>query len=132
ELTHGQRHPMDAKKALAEELVDRYHGKGAGKKAREEFEKQFSKGEVPEEIPEVVVEWEAAQMPLAKVMHKAGVADSVGDGKRLIKQGGVEVDGLRQTDPEMRVGPGEYLLKVGKRRYVRIKARTGTILFEVQ
>ncbi|MGC2425040.1 MAG: tyrosine--tRNA ligase, partial [Nitrospirota bacterium] len=42
ELTHGQRHPMDAKKALAEELVDRYHGKGAGKKAREEFEKQFS------------------------------------------------------------------------------------------
>ncbi len=132
ELTHGQRHPMDVKKALAEELVDRYHGKGAGKKAREEFEKQFSKGEIPEEIPEVIVEWETDAMPLAKVMHKAGVADSVGDGKRLIKQGGVEMDGARQTDPEVRVGPGEYLLKVGKRRYVRIKARTGTILFEVQ
>jgi tyrosyl-tRNA synthetase len=121
DLTHGQRHPMDAKKALAEELVDRYHGKGAGKKAREEFEKQFSKGEVPEEIPEVVVEWEAAQMPLAKVMHKAGVADSVGEGKRLIKQGGVEMDGARQADPEVRVGPGEYLLKVGKRRYVKVR-----------
>ncbi len=132
DLTHGQRHPMDAKKALAEEIVDRYHGKGAGKKAREEFEKQFSKGEIPEEIPEVIVEWETDAMPLAKVMHKAGVAESVGDGKRLIKQGGVEMDGARQTDPEVRIGPAEYLLKVGKRRYVRIKARTGTTLFEVQ
>jgi tyrosyl-tRNA synthetase len=131
ELAHGQRHPMDAKKALAEELVDRYHGKGAGKKAREEFEKQFSKGEIPEEIPEVIVEWEAAQMPLAKVMHKAGVAESVGEGKRLIKQGGVEVNGLRQTDPELRVGPGEYLLKVGKRRYVKVKARTYGFSFDV-
>jgi tyrosyl-tRNA synthetase len=122
DLAHGQRHPMDAKKALAEELVDRYHGKGAGKKAREEFEKQFSKGEIPDEIPEVVVEWEAAQMPLAKVMHKAGVAESVGEGKRLIKQGGVEVNGIRQTEPELRIVPGEYLLKVGKRRYVKVKS----------
>ncbi len=120
-------HPMAAKKALAEELVDRFHGKGAGKKAREEFERQFSKGEIPEEIPEVAVDWEseagqpAASMPLAKLMHIAGVAASVGEGKRLIKQGGVEVDGVRQVDPEVRVGPGDYLLKVGKRRYVKVR-----------
>ncbi|MHB8173781.1 MAG: tyrosine--tRNA ligase [Nitrospirota bacterium] len=118
----NQVHPMDAKKALAEELVDRFHGKGAGKKAREEFEKQFSKGEIPEEIPEVTVEWEAEAMPLAKVMHMAGVAQSVGEGKRLIKQGAVELDGARQTDQEVRVGPGNYLLKVGKRRYVKVRS----------
>ncbi len=123
----NQVHPMEAKKALAEELADRFHGKGAGKKAREEFERQFSKGEIPEEIPEVTVGWEseagqaAASMPLAKVMHLSGVAASVGEGKRLIKQGGVELDGVRQSDPEVRVGPGNYLLKVGKRRYVKVR-----------
>ena len=117
----NQVHPMEAKKALAEELVDRFHGKGAGKKARDEFERQFSKGEIPEKIPEVTVEWEVASMPLAKVMHLSGVAASIGEGKRLIKQGGVEIDGIRRTDPELRVGPGNYLLKVGKRRYVKIR-----------
>ena len=117
----NQVHPMEAKKALAEELVDRFHGKGAGKKAKEEFERQFSKGEIPEEIPEVTVDWEGSSMPLAKVMHLSGVATSASEGKRLIKQGGVEVDGVRQADPEMRVGPGNYLLKVGKRRYVKVR-----------
>ncbi len=117
----NQVHPMEAKKTLAEELVNRFHGKGVGKKAREEFEKQFSKGEIPEEIPEVVVSWEGVSMPLAKIMQLTGVATSASEGKRLIKQGAVELDSVRQTDPEVRVGPGNYLLKVGKRRYVKVR-----------
>ena len=117
----NQVHPMEAKKTLAEELVDRFHGKGVGKKAREEFEKQFSKGEIPEEIQEVVVSWEGVSMPLAKIMQLTGVATSASEGKRLIKQGAVELDSVRQTDPEVRVGPGDYLLKVGKRRYVKVR-----------
>lgn len=121
EVEQGRFHPMEAKKALAEEIVDRYHGKGAGKKAREEFESQFSRKETPEDIPDVVVTWEEDAMPLAKVMAKAGVAESVGEGKRLIKQGGVELDGERVKDPELRLPPGGYLIKAGKRKYVRVK-----------
>jgi len=120
DVTEGRAHPMAVKKALAEELASRYHGKEAGTSAREEFERQFSKKEMPDEIPETVVEWEGETMPLAKVMAKAGVVDSVGEGKRLIKQGGVELDGVKAADPEMRVGPGVYTIKAGKRRYVKV------------
>ncbi len=121
DVAEGRLHPMDAKKALAQELVAKYHGAQTAIDARDEFERQFSKKETPDDIPEVVVEWESDTMPLAKVMVKAGVAESVGEGKRLIKQGGVELDGVRQSDPEVRVGPGGYLLKVGKRKYVGVK-----------
>lgn len=121
DVAEGRLHPMEAKKALAQELVAKYHGQQAAKEARDEFERQFSKKETPDDIPEVVVKWESDTMPLAKVMVKAGVAESVGEGKRLIKQGGVELDGVRQTDPDVRVGHGGYLLKVGKRKYVKIK-----------
>ena len=89
--------------------------------AREEFERQFSKHEIPEDIPEVAVTWEGETMPLAKIMALAGVASSVAEGKRLIKQGGVELDGGRVNDPEMRAAPGSCMLKVGKRRYVKVK-----------
>jgi tyrosyl-tRNA synthetase len=119
-VAEGRIHPMDAKKALAQELVAKYHGEQAAIEARAEFERQFSRKETPDDIPEVVVTWESDTMPLAKVMVKAGVAESVGEGKRLIKQGGVEVDGIRQSDPEVRLGAGSYLLKVGKRKYVKI------------
>ena len=120
-ISAGKLHPMEAKKDLAQELTARFHGVEAGKKAREEFERQFSKKEIPDEIPEAAIAWEAATMPLAKVMHNAGVVESVGEGKRLIKQGGVELNGVRQTDSEIRIGPGDYLLKIGKRRFVRVR-----------
>jgi len=122
EIAAGRLHPMEAKKALAQELASRFHGAEAGSRAREEFERQFSKRELPEDIPEVAVEWEGETMPLAKVMATAGVAGSVGEGKRLIKQGGVELDGVKQADPEVRIAPGDYLLKAGKRRYVKVFA----------
>jgi tyrosyl-tRNA synthetase len=122
DVSEGRVHPMEAKKALAQEIVAKYHGQQAAIEARDEFERQFSRKETPDDIPEVDIEWESDAMPLAKVMVKAGVAESVGEGKRLIKQGGVELDGVRQTDPEVRIGPGGYLLKVGKRKYVKIKS----------
>ena len=120
DVSEGRVHPMAAKKALAEELAARYHGPEAGKAAREEFESRFSRKETPDEIPDAAVEWDGDTMPLAKVMAKAGVVESVGEGKRLIKQGGVELDGTKAMDPEVRVAPGTYTIKAGKRRYVRV------------
>ncbi len=125
DVSAGKRHPMEAKKALAEEIVARFHGPEAGRKAREGFERQFSRGEAPEDIPEAAISWESDYMPLAKVMVLSGVVSSVSDGKRLIKQGGVELDGVRQSDPEVRIRPGNYLVKAGKRRFVRIAGSTG-------
>jgi tyrosyl-tRNA synthetase len=123
DIKSGALHPMEAKKRLAAEIVARYHGKDAAKTAREGFEAQFSKGQLPDDIPETVVEWETESMPLAKVMTLADVASSVSEGKRLIKGGGVELDSVRQTDPDVRIGPGEYLIKAGKRRFVRVRPK---------
>jgi len=123
DITSGKLHPMEAKKRLAAEIVARYHGEAEAKAAREGFEAQFSKGQLPDDIPEAAVAWEAESMPLAKVMATAGVASSVSEGKRLIKQGGVELEGVRQSDPDVRISPGEYLVKAGKRRYVRVRPK---------
>jgi len=109
DIASGVLHPMEAKKRLAAEIVARYHGEDEARAAREGFEAQFS--------------WDADNMPLAKVMALSGVASSVSEGKRLIKQGGVELDGVRQSDQELRIGSGEYLIKAGKRRFVRVRPK---------
>ncbi len=121
DIKEGWLHPMEAKKRLAAEIVARYHGEEAAKAAREGFESQFSKGQLPDDIPDAVIAWESDNMLLAKVMALVGVAASVSEGKRLIKGGGVELDGAKQTDPDVRILPGEYLIKAGKRRFVRVR-----------
>ena len=116
----GSTHPMQAKKALAGELVARYHGPDAALAARDEFERQFSRRETPDDIPDVTVAWEGDAMPLAKVMALAGLCESVSEGRRLIKGGGVELDGAKVSDENHRVPPGSFMIKAGKRRYARV------------
>ncbi|MEO5332507.1 MAG: tyrosine--tRNA ligase [Magnetococcus sp. YQC-5] len=116
----GEVHPMEAKKRLAEELTERFHGEGSGHRARLRFEAQFGQKETPEEIPEMVFT-ETTPLGLAEVMRRAGLVVSNAEGMRLIRQQAVLVDGVKVEDPRMELRPeGEYVLKVGKRRYARI------------
>ena len=55
-----------------------------------------------------------------EAMQAAGFASSRGEARRLIKQGGVKLDEVRVEDPEAVLEPGQYLLKVGKRRFARL------------
>jgi tyrosyl-tRNA synthetase len=121
-------HPMDAKLALAQELVTRYHGASAGEQARAEFKQRFSEREFPIESAERKV-LSAGSTPLVAVLAKAGLAPSKTEARRLIAQGGVEVDGEKVTDGDhiMSGEPGrDYRLKVGKKRFavVRFEAKT--------
>ncbi len=121
DIESGALHPMEAKKRLAVELVDRFCGTGEGATARAEFERVFSKKNMPDDIPVVEVSWEGEKMKLAKVIAQAGVAKSNSEARRLIQQGAVEVDGtpIIDIDAELQVS-GEYTLKVGKKRFVRV------------
>jgi tyrosyl-tRNA synthetase len=128
DIASGLLHPMEAKKRLAAELVDRFCGSGEGAKAREEFEKVFSKKDIPDDIPMVEVVWEGERMKLVRIMAVSGTASSNSEAKRLIQQGAVEVDQQKITDVDYelpvllstKAGGLQYILRVGKKRFVKV------------
>ncbi len=117
----GAVHPMEAKLNLALELTERYHGREESLKARAEFEQVFRKKELPDEIPVHKLSWEEAVMWLPRILKLSGLAPSTGEAQRLIRQGGVKINGQRVSDPEAKLPKGDYILAVGKRRFVKIE-----------
>jgi len=113
-------HPMEAKKQLAACIVARFHGEDAGKAAREGFEKQFAKKEVPDDIPEASMVAEGGSLWLIKALSEAGLTQSNGEGMRLVKQGAVSVDGEKVSDKDFSLAVGSYLIKCGKRRFLKL------------
>ena len=130
EVRRGQLHPMEAKKALAQEITSRYHGVEAATGAASDFETRFQKGGLPEDIPEFF--WPetggegAAEGPakvgICRLMRDASLVRSAGEARRLIAQGGVKLDGKRVEDPSLELETvGEALIEVGRRRIVRVR-----------
>ena len=120
----GVLHPMEAKKRLASELADRFCAPGEGVKAREDFEKVFSKKNLPEDMPVVEIAWEGENMKLVKIMALANVAKSNSEARRLIQQGAVEIDQQPMKDVEgLLPASGSYILRVGKKRFVKIRPK---------
>jgi tyrosyl-tRNA synthetase len=118
----GKGHPRAAKAALAREIVERFHGGEAARRAEERFEKLFRAHEAPEEVEERSFPLGgAASLPLANLLADAGVVTSRGEARRLVAQGGVSVNGEKVADPQASLGRGEHLVKVGKRRFVKLK-----------
>jgi tyrosyl-tRNA synthetase len=122
DIQSGSVHPMDAKKSLALEIVERYHDRDEALKAREEFENIFRDKGLPEDIP-VFSCGDADELWIPAVMKDAGMVQSTGEAMRLIQQGGVSIDGEKWTDPKKKLSSGEYLLKAGKRRFLKIIPR---------
>jgi tyrosyl-tRNA synthetase len=121
DIRSGALHPMEAKKRLGEELVDRFCTAGEGCKAREEFERVFSKKDLPDDMPVAEIAWEGETMKLIKVMVAARVASSNSDARRLIQQGGVEVDQKPVKDDQTEIpAAAPFVLRVGKKRFVRV------------
>jgi len=120
-LERGAKHPRDAKEELAREIVVRYHGSAAAEAAAREFAHIFREGGLPEDIEEVVLPVETDRVWIPKVLVDAGLAGSTSEGRRLISQGGVQVDGEKVTDINAELPAGRtFLLQVGKRRFKRV------------
>jgi tyrosyl-tRNA synthetase len=121
-LKEGRLHPKTVKQQLARELAARFHGAAEAVRAEKNFEKVFSKHELPDEIEEVAVKAEGETIWLPKLMVEAGLVKGTGEGRRMIQQGGVTLDGEKVADVEYQVPTtGEVLLKVGKRRFARVR-----------
>lgn len=117
-------HPMDAKRSLAKHIIRDFHSEDAAEAAEAEFRRIFSEGQTPDEIPEVALPSSGEPQLLAKVITIAGLADSNKDAQRLIAQGGVLVDEVKvdTTRYALDASAGrEYLLKVGKRRFAKVR-----------
>ena len=117
----GEIHPKEVKKQLARELTARFHSREEAMAAEENFEKVFQKKGLPDEIPEVFVT-ATENIWLPQLLVDAGLVKSTSDGRRMIKQNAVTIDGEKITDESTTVVPlGELLIKVGKRRFCKVK-----------
>ena len=123
-IKSGAVHPMEAKKMLASEIVERFYSKEEAEKGRGNFEKTFSLRQAPEDIQSIDVKWEGEKMWVPKILTIAGVVKSNSEAKRLIQQGAVELDGERLIDSEIELpGNKTFTFKIGKKRFVKINAK---------
>jgi len=113
-------HPMEAKKKLAEEIIERFYDRGAAVKAREEFEGVFSdRNSLPADMPEYTISDEKRWLP--HILTASGMTKSNGEALRLIKEKAVEIDGVKVLHSDMELQAGQVqIIKIGKRRFVKI------------
>jgi tyrosyl-tRNA synthetase len=122
EVSGGKLHPMDAKMRLAQEVISGFHGDDAARKAAENFQRVFRDRQAPAEAPVVKLARSPAKK-LTALLVELKLVDSKSEAERLIKQGGVEIDGARMDDPrrEVELGkPVDFLLRAGKKKFLRI------------
>ncbi|MCZ6513553.1 MAG: tyrosine--tRNA ligase, partial [Nitrospinae bacterium] len=117
---NGEMNPKNAKVQLGKELVGRYHSEDEAEQAAREFENVFKDKNLPTDIP-TLPSWGAESRWIGKVLADSKVCPSTSDAKRMIKQGAVSVDGKKVTDENLSLnGNQEYLIKVGKKRFLKI------------
>ena len=118
------RNPMEIKAMFARETVERFHDAAAAERAAREFAGVYGKDAVPDDVPLVPLSPAGGVAELAWALKQATLVTSTSDARRLVEQGGVEVNGVRATDPKMRLLPGsDHLVRVGSknRRFARIR-----------
>jgi tyrosyl-tRNA synthetase len=115
-LKSGVLHPRDAKMKLAFEVTATYYSKADAGRAQEAFIRQFQQGQVPEEMPEYILQ---PRQTVLDVLIATGLVGSKSEGRRMIDQKGVRLDGeaLEAFDATF---PHPGVLQVGKRRFVRV------------
>lgn len=115
-------HPMEAKKRLAQDIVDRFYNREIAIKATEEFERVFSaRASIPSDIPVYAIKNGRRWLP--HVLTISGITRSNSEAIRLIREGAVEVDGARISDINTELPSGrEQIIRVGKRRFIKINS----------
>lgn len=113
------KNPMELKKILAYTIVNELHNKEAAESARENFEKTVQKKELPIDIP--TVNLNLKQYELDELLLKTQLVSTKSEAKRLVLQGGVDIDGKRQMDLNSQIDiKNGSIIKVGKRRIVKV------------
>ncbi len=115
-LARCRKEPYVMKRALAADLATQFHGAEAASRAAAHFDKLFKAKEAPTERPAFT----HASAKLTVVLKDVGFARSVSEARRMIQQGGVQVDGTKATDPDGELARGRYVLKYGKLKFADV------------
>ncbi|MBA5636249.1 tyrosine--tRNA ligase [Duganella sp. LX20W] len=116
EVADGK-NPRDAKVALAQEIVTRFHSQQAAEEALADFVNR-SKGGIPDDVPEVALS--GAPVGIAQLLKQAGLCPSTSEAMRMVDQGGVRLDGTVISDKAVKIEAGTFVLQVGKRKFARV------------
>ena len=121
-LGAGKGEPMPFKQALAERIVARFHGEDASRGAAAHFRNVIQGKGVPDDVPEHrVAVGDDGERGLLELLDEIGLVGSRGEARRLVTQKAVSIDGDAVADPTLRLDPGSYLIRVGKRRFARVE-----------
>ncbi|MEJ2193606.1 MAG: tyrosine--tRNA ligase [Ignavibacteriaceae bacterium] len=111
--------PRDLKRRLARTFVTMYHDKDAALQAEEEFDKVFIKKDIPDDIPEIKIN--VKEIGVLDLLMEVKYANSKGEAKRLVNQGGVSIDGNKVNDMSSSIKLKDgMVLKVGKRKFIKL------------
>ncbi|HTY23692.1 MAG TPA: tyrosine--tRNA ligase [Desulfomonilaceae bacterium] len=120
-IKSGHVHPRDAKVKFAKEMVERFHGSQQAETAHQAFERMFRDREIPDDIEVVKMKRQDVDKWLPKLLSNLGMVPSTTEGKRMVGQGAVAINGSKATSEEFSSGDlSELIIKVGKRKFKKV------------
>ncbi len=118
DVASGKAHPKAVKEALALEITARYNGEAAAKEAKAEFDRVHSQNQIPTEIAEFELK---AGVWVVEALTACGLASSNSQARRDIAANAVSINQKKLSDEQLKLGAGEYILQVGKRKFAKLK-----------
>ncbi|MDP6991986.1 MAG: tyrosine--tRNA ligase [Candidatus Marinimicrobia bacterium] len=119
QLSDSSVNPRDVKRALGRALVELYHGKDAAHQAEQHFDQVIVNKDAPEDMDEIIL---STNCSIIDIITDNGMTKSKGEARRMMKQGAVRIDNEKVTDIDLVISKGnEMVIKVGKRRFLRVK-----------
>ncbi len=118
-IKNGTIHPKDAKVRFAKEIIARFHSKDAAEAAHINFEKVFKEKEIPEDIETIEVKKDEIDRWLPRLLLNIGMVSSTSEGKRMINQGAVTINGEKATSEDTPISEA-LIIKLGKRKFKKI------------
>ncbi|QWK97525.1 tyrosine--tRNA ligase [Plesiomonas shigelloides] len=117
----GTLNPRDVKVWLAKEIIARFHSQADADAAEQEFINRFQKGAMPDEMPELTLDAGSEGIAIANLLKDADLVASTSEALRMIKQGGVKIDGDKVDDAKLTLSAGSTAVyQVGKRKFARV------------
>lgn len=119
-LSSGKLHPRDCKMMLAKKIVSMYHGAQAAEKAQQQFIDVFQKNRQPDQMPTAT--WNGPeQVTIIDLLCELNMFTSKSEARRMIKNGGVKVDGNKITSDDQLVSAIHgTIIGIGKRKWLKI------------
>ncbi|MDD3364405.1 MAG: tyrosine--tRNA ligase [Syntrophomonas sp.] len=117
QMTTGELNPRDAKMRLAIEIISTFHSPEKAVQAMERFKLVYSQRDIPDDIPEIKVSEKDVWLP--KFLSENLIVDSTNEGRRMIKQGAIKVNGDKYEKEDIRL-EADMVIQVGKRKFVKI------------